>query len=168
MRNPETRKKYLEANKEKIKQQKRENYLANQEKRIKYQTLYNNENKDKINEYRNKKHSTDIMYKLRKNVRNLIGNSIRNNNFKKLSKTEQILGCTFEEFKTYLESKFEPWMTWDNRGNWNGVASEPNTAWDIDHIIPLVTATNETELIKLNHYTNLQPLCSYTNRYIKR
>lgn len=25
----------------------------------------------------------------------------------------------------------------------------------------------EYEMIKLNHYSNLQPLCSYTNRYIK-
>ena len=24
------------------------------------------------------------------------------------------------------------------------------------------------DIYKLNHYTNLQPLCSYTNRYIKK
>ena len=26
----------------------------------------------------------------------------------------------------------------------------------------------KADLIKLNHYTNLQPLCSYINRHIKR
>ncbi len=26
------------------------------------------------------------------------------------------LGCSFEELKTYLESKFEDWMTWENYG----------------------------------------------------
>jgi hypothetical protein len=58
-------------------------------------------------------------------------------------------------------------MNWNNRGNWNGQPKEINVAWDIDHIIPLSTAKTEEEILKLNHYTNLQPLCSYTNRYIK-
>jgi hypothetical protein len=38
----------------------------------------------------------------------------------------------------------------------------------IDHIIPISTANTEDEVIKLNHFTNLKPLCSYTNRYIKK
>jgi len=56
-------------------------------------------------------------------------------------------------------------MNWENRGLYNG---ELNYGWDIDHIKPLATATCETDIIKLNHYTNLKPLCSYTNRYIKK
>lgn len=83
---------------------------------------------------------------------------------KKNNKTEIILGCSFEEFKLYLESKFEDWMNWENRGLYNG---EFNYGWDIDHIIPLSIAKSEEELIKLNHYTNLQPLCSKINRDIK-
>lgn len=83
---------------------------------------------------------------------------------KKLS-TSEILGCSFEYFKSYIESRFEPWMTWDNRGLFNG---ERNYGWDIDHIIPLSSAKNEDDIIKLNNYTNLQPLCSYLNRYVKR
>lgn len=43
-----------------------------------------------------------------------------------------------------------------------------NKSWDIDHIIPIDSAINEVDIIRLNHYTNLQPLCSYMNRYIKR
>ena len=75
------------------------------------------------------------------------------------------MGCTYEIFKLYLESKFEPWMNWGNYGLYNG---EKNFGWDIDHIIPMSTANTEGEIIKLNHYTNLQPMCSKTNRDIKR
>jgi hypothetical protein len=60
---------------------------------------------------------------------------------------------------------FEPWMTWENRGLYNG---ELNYGWDIDHRIPLASANTEEDIIRLNHFTNLQPLCSYTNRHTKK
>lgn len=56
-------------------------------------------------------------------------------------------------------------MTWDNYGIYNGTL---NYGWDIDHIKPTSLANTEQEIIELNHYTNLQPLCGYTNRYIKK
>jgi 5-methylcytosine-specific restriction endonuclease McrA len=43
-----------------------------------------------------------------------------------------------------------------------------NYGWDIDHIIPISSAGSEENIIKLNHYTNLQPLCSKINRDIKK
>lgn len=48
------------------------------------------------------------------------------------------------------------------------IIGTPNYGWDIDHIKPLITGLTEDDIIKLNHYTNLQPLCSYVNRKIKR
>lgn len=37
-----------------------------------------------------------------------------------------------------------------------------------DHMIPVTSAKTEEEIIKRNHYTNLQPLCSKINRDIKK
>ena len=56
-------------------------------------------------------------------------------------------------------------MSWDNYGLYNGT---PNYGWDIDHKIPNSSALTEQEVVQLNHYTNLQPLCSYYNRDVKR
>lgn len=56
-------------------------------------------------------------------------------------------------------------MNWENHGIYCG---KPNHGWDIDHIIPLSSAKTEEELLRLNHYTNLRPLCSYHNRVVKR
>ena len=105
------------------------------------------------------------IFKISANIRSSISTSLRENNYTKKSKTTQILGCSFDEFKTYIESKFQPWMNWDNYGLYN---AEPNYGWDIDHIIPLSTAKTEEDVIRLNHYTNLQPLCSYINRVVKK
>jgi hypothetical protein len=95
----------------------------------------------------------------------LIWKSITRNGYSKRSKTYQILGCTFEEFKIHLEKQFEPWMNWDNYGLYNG---ELNYGWDIDHVIPHSFGKTEEDIAELNHHGNLQPLCSKINRDIKR
>ena len=155
-------KKYRIDNIKELKEYQKQYELKNKDKRKKY----NVENKEKINkrrrEYQIFKTNTDPLFKLKRNVRNIIYKTCRNNRMSK--KTQEILGCTFEEFKLYLESKFESWMNWENRGLYNG---ELNYGWDIDHIIPLCSIKNEEDIIKLNHYTNLQPLCSKINRDLK-
>lgn len=108
---------------------------------------------------------TDPLFKLTKNIRVMVRNTLKKRGYVKNDKTELILGCTIIEFMAYLEGLFEPWMTWENYGLYNGC---PSYGWDIDHIIRISSATSEPEIILLNHYTNLQPLCSYTNRVVKR
>jgi len=162
-------KKYYEKNKEILKRKKKEYYETNKVIILPKISKYQKENKEQINKvkniYRSNKRKTDSIYNLKHNIRGLVTSSFKEKGIKKNSKTSEILGCTFEEFKYHLESSFEPWMTWDNTGLYNG---ELNHGWDIDHIIPISTATTEEEIVKLNHFTNLQPLCSKVNRDIKR
>jgi len=150
-------KNYAQKNKEKIKLIKQKWVQLNPEK-----------NRLSKSNYVKKKMTEDPFYKLKHHLSNNIKNSLKNKNFKKSSKTTKILGCSFEEFKIYLESKFESWMNWENYGNPKDKIFEPNKTWDIDHIIPLSSAKTEGDIIKLNHYTNLRPLCSYYNRWIKK
>lgn len=173
-------KQYSENNAEKLKKSKKEYYNKNKKILNQKNKKYNIENKDnlkfirkkwtennreKINLNEKNRRLSNPLYALKVNMRNNILKSFRERHFEKPGKTTQILGCTFEELKTHLESQFESWMNWANRGLYNG---ELNHGWDIDHIIPLSSAKTKEELLKLNHYTNLQPMCSYKNRYIKR
>jgi hypothetical protein len=68
----------------------------------------------------------------------------------------EYLGCTISELRVYIESRFLPGMTWENHGV---------KGWHIDHIIPLsrVDLTDESERIKVLHYTNLQPMWASEN-----
>jgi hypothetical protein len=176
-------KEWSKINKDKITEARDKWVLNNPDKVKKSRQKYKENNRDKINEQgkeyyknnkeacyqRNKKiiyhkYDTDPLYKLKFNLRKLINNSIKRQGYGKISKSFIILGCEFEQFKNHIESKFEPWMTWENYG---GVPESLNQRWDIDHIIPVSSAKDESEIVKLNHFTNLQPLCSYYNRYIK-
>jgi hypothetical protein len=147
-------KKWRVNNKEIVKKNSRKSYLKNKELR-----------REPRRKYAVEKRKSDKLYATRSSISRLIRMSFRNNNFKKNNKSELILGCSFEEFRIYLESKFESWMNWENRGLYNG---SENYGWDIDHIIPVASAKTEEEIVKLNHYTNLQPLCSKINRDIKK
>lgn len=150
----EQNKKWKENNKDKIKETKRKWEEDNKEYRKKYKR-----------EYMKKRKINDSSFKLKTDISRLIRMSLLRNGYKKLSRTNEILGCTYEELKEHLESKFEDWMTWDNKGLYNG---EERYGWDVDHITPIASAESEEDIIKLNHYTNLQPLCSYYNRVIKK
>ena len=138
-------------------------YYENHEKEI--ERSRNKYNKDYHREYKKKRLQDDVLFKFNCNLRSLIKISIKRNGYTKNSSTFEVLGCSYNDFKLHLESKFEPWMNWQNYGKYNG---ELNYGWDIDHIIPISSATNEEEVLKLNHYTNLQPLCSKINRDIKK
>ena len=72
--------------------------------------------------------------------------------WKKDIRTLEHIGCSPKELKEHLEKQFKGGMNWDNRGEWH-----------IDHIIPLSSAKTKEELIKLNHYSNLQPLWAKEN-----
>jgi len=160
---------YREINKDKISKRIQEWSLNNKDKKRLNSYKWRDNNPDKVKEIKNlytkNRRKTDVLFRLTINLRTMINNSFRKRNLIKNSKTNEILGCSFEEFKIYLESKFESWMTWDNHGLYNGTTSY---GWDIDHDTPTSSANTEAEVIKLNHYTNLKPLCSYINRNVKR
>jgi hypothetical protein len=134
-------KKYSLENKEKLKE-KSINYYQNNKEKV----------KEKIRKYEKNRKKTDPLFKLTCNIRTSIGHAIKKQGYTKKSKTYQILGCTFEEFKQHLERQFALGMTWHNQGEWH-----------LDHIYPVSLAKDEQELIKLNHYTNFQPLWAKDN-----
>jgi len=163
-----------------IKEKGKKYYLENKNKIDEYNKKWSENNKDKsrahwkkyaktknniINKRDREKRSQNPVYKLNVSVSNLIKGSFKSKKFHKTSKSQEILGCDYQFFKLYIESKFEDWMVWDNYGKYNG---ELNFGWDLDHIIPISSAKTKEDIIKLNHYTNFRPLCSKVNRYIKR
>lgn len=127
---------------------------VNKDKLITKRKEYTSNNKKKISEYIKNKRKIDASFRITCALRRRLQKTINSQKGYKNAKTMLLLGCTADDLKVYLESKFLPTMTWDNYGK----------LWHIDHIIPCSSfdLTNEKEQQKCFHYSNLQPLFATT------
>jgi len=98
----------------------------------------------------NARHRNDRHFCVGKRLRQRLNKCIKH----KSATTQTLTGCTWEFLVEYLESKFKPGMTWENRSEWH-----------IDHIIPLASfdLTDPEQQRAACHYTNLQPLWASEN-----
>lgn len=151
----EYNKQYYDHNKETAKTYTKQYYKDNKEVVDKSNRQWRKSNKEAVKEWRNQyesKRKQDPLYKLICRTRSMISRVIKQWGFKKSSRTHQILGCSFEEFKIHIESQFTDGMSWDNYGEWH-----------YDHKTPVSWALTQEEIIALNHYTNFQPLWAKDN-----
>lgn len=118
----------------------------------KYLKEYYSKNKEKRKMDNLIKSQTDPVFKMKNFVRKKISCAVKRNGKYKCKSFEELIGCSYSTFAEYLKSKFKDGMSFDNYGK-----------WQIDHIIPLVTANTVEDVIKLCHYTNLQPLWAEEN-----
>ena len=72
-------------------------------------------------------------------------------------RTEEMLGCTVEYFKSHIEGLWVDGMSWENYG----------TEWEIDHTIPLAAfnITDPHHQKMATHYTNQGPMWKSENRH---
>ncbi len=142
-------KEYREKNKEVVDAYKKEYNKT-------YLPEYHKKNKAKRLEYNyryiNERRKTDENFRLASLIRSRFHHALKNG-FKMKSVIE-LVGCTIDEFRMYLESLFYPEMTWQNHGE----------IWEIDHILPCASfdLTILEEQKKCFHYSNHQPLFKTT------
>jgi uncharacterized Zn finger protein (UPF0148 family) len=96
---------------------------------------------------------TESQQRLKHNIRQRVRMALEG---VKSNSVTQSLGCTWEELRIYLQSKFQPGMSWENYGLYG---------WHVDHIIPICNFNLDCpeEFKKACHYTNLQPLWAKDN-----
>lgn len=154
----EWRQEYRKKNLERIKDYMSSYREENKERIKEYNKNYKDENKEKLSqqalEYYKTRRINDPLFRLKMQVRGMIRGSFNRRGQKKRKRTEEILGCTIDEFANHLLDTYI-----DNYGiEWDGTEEV-----HIDHIIPLATATTEEEVINLCHYSNLQLLKAKDN-----
>lgn len=103
-----------------------------------------------------------LVDRTRRTVNELLHNTTRNriaaffgsNGLKKNVKSQSLIGCTWDEYRTHIFNLFEIGMTWDNFG-----------AWQIDHIVPLNTfdVTCPKQLARAFNWRNTRPMWAVDN-----
>lgn len=143
LKNPSKANLWSEKNPDKKRENNRKHYLANKEQ-IKLNTKLTYQKRVKI----------DTNFKIAHNLRSRLRKAIKNQ--EKKGSFVLDLGCSIEQLKKYLESKFQSGMTWDNYGR---------QGWHIDHVFPLskFDLTKREEFLKACNYKNLQPLWAADN-----
>ena len=149
---------YFENNKPEISLRARKYRESNHENILKQKSEYRQNNRallsKKQSEYTKKRLETDDYFRLKLNLRSRINMAIKNASAVKSGPTFELLGCTPDEVRIFLEAEWEPGMSWDNYGEWH-----------VDHMKPCSKFNLEDpeEQKKCFHWTNLQPLWALDN-----
>jgi hypothetical protein len=125
---------------------------------IEYKRKYRS-NPEKIeleNRYVREKIKSDPVFRIQRNVSKAVWQALKMNGSGKSHPTWKALPYTPQELKEHIEKQFEPWMTWENHGEWH-----------IDHIYPQSKLPYDS-LVHPNFQKcwaleNLQPLCAIKN-----
>lgn len=133
----ETRRRYRQQNAAKIKAAKQA-YAAN--------------NKEKIAKALAERRASNPIVRMANSMRRSIRRYLDAGQKGEMSSFE-IIGCSKDDLRKHLESKFKNGMTWGNYGKY----------WHIDHIVPLISARTADDVKRLCHWTNLQPLTAFDN-----
>lgn len=148
--NPESKKFSLKKHKktDKYKNTWVKYYNKNKEKlKIVSKDWYKN-NIERSREYERKRYENNVNFRIAKCLRARIYAAMTKGH--KSASSIELLGCSIEFYKRYLEDYLLPEMNWDNHGY----------IWEIDHIIPCSSfdLIQKEEQLKAFNYINTQPL----------
>ena len=104
--------------------------------------------------YMKRRRDKDPCFRLLTNMRGRLCAAVKSSKGNREYKTRETFGCSIEELRNHLESKFTEGMSWKNYGEWH-----------VDHIKPcrLFNLSIKAEAMECFHYTNLQPLWAMDN-----
>lgn len=148
---------YRSKNKEKLLKGARDWRKNNPQKQREACKRWNEANRDacRIHQQRARRKAASLgnLWYFKMRIRSRVNHAFRSKGCKKSSSTRDMIGCDWATLRSYIESKFLPGMSWENKG-----------LWEIDHIIPLASAVTEDDVIRLCRWSNLQPLWKVDNR----
>ena len=124
-----------------------------------YEIRYPEEIRNRKNEWAIQRRNNNPGIKLIQNMRSRMYKALSKNYAPKSDNTQELLGCSLEEWQDWLEYNFDEKMSWDNYGSY----------WQVDHVKPCISFDLKTigEQEKCFHWTNTRPLEKTANNIKK-
>jgi hypothetical protein len=150
----EVSKLYKKNNKERIFAYDKEYKLIHVDEISEYNARYDKENRTEIQArqtiYQKERRKTDPEFKMAGVLRKRLGSIMKEIGGKKSAKTLELLGCSLNFFKEWLEFRFNSNMTFENHGSY----------WHVDHVKPCASydLIDEEDQKECFNWKNLQPL----------
>lgn len=151
------RKRHYHSNIDKMRVEKRVYCAAHREEKTTYDIEYRRENAEPIARYKREWEADrrdDPVFKIKRNLRRRVHHVLKGT--LKTAHTFELIGCTPEEFKVYIESLWQPGMSWENYGP---------RGWHVDHIKECFRfdLTDSAQQKECFHYSNQRPLWAKDN-----
>lgn len=156
IRRRELRRANYQANREREKIRKAIAYRKNRKQFLARSKRWKLRSRERVRLTERNRRDTNINARVSSNLRTRIYLALRKN--WKAGSTINLLGCSIDSFKIYLESRFEVGMSWENYG-------KKKDQWSIDHIVPcaLFDLSKPEHQRRAFHFSNLQPLWHVEN-----
>jgi hypothetical protein len=108
------------------------------------------ESKEKRATYLRDKYASDMNFRLEKLYRNRVRLFIKGGVKHGKAKYEEMLGCSWDTLREWLQSNFAEGMTWENYG----------TEWHVDHTMPcaIFDFTEQENVRTCFNWSNLSPM----------
>jgi hypothetical protein len=156
---------WFEKNRERLRAYKKIWYIQNKEKHKETGRRWVRKNpkrsleikqrwqKKKGNQHRQNRLRNDPAYRIREYLRSRIRLALKE--CWKSGKTMELLGCSINFFRSYLETAFQPGMTWENYGK----------IWHVDHRRPCASfdLNKPEQQRECFHWSNCQSLFARDN-----
>jgi hypothetical protein len=112
------------------------------------------ENPEAKQEYRRRYRATRPEFRIACSLRSRIQVALKRALANKSNNSITLLGCSAGFYRNYLETLFQPGMSWENYGDWH-----------IDHILPLTSfdLTDKAQQLVAFNFKNTQPLWAFDN-----
>lgn len=151
---------------EKIRAKVRASYPKTKDVRSARNKKWRNENPEKVKDYEKRylkrrlelrkiRRALDPQERLKDACRTRVGFILRKAGLPKFNHTFELVGCSPDFFKSFLEAQFSEGMSWDNYGD-----------WEIDHVMPIASFNllDKDQRRNAFHYSNCKPLWKLKNR----
>lgn len=120
------------------------------------QTAWKSRNRERTKACRKARRATNPNVVIRSRLRSRLNHYLNGTSKSVTREMRRLLGCSVNDFRIYIESQFEPGMSWSNYGL---------KGWHIDHILPcaLFDLTRAAHRKICFHFSNMQPLWAGDN-----
>ena len=128
----------------------KKSYYENRDRLLNNVKIYNKENREKITIYEKNQRKIDFNFKLAHNIRVSNRQAFKSQNFEKLNKTFDLIGCSQSFLRKWILYQLHANMTEESYGS----------VWTIDYCYPLskTNLSNETNMFISSHCNNLRPM----------